>query len=56
MTNEPSEDQFFEEILKSTVIAVKCNNCNSDQIMNTAYKKYVPNGLMTCSNCRNSNR
>lgn len=50
------KETFFEEVLRSTVVAVRCNNCGSDQVMNTAYVKHVTNGLLTCSNCRNNNK
>lgn len=52
----PDQEQFFKDILQSTVIAVRCNNCGTDQIMNTAYAKYVTSGLSACGNCRSTNR
>jgi len=53
--NEQAES-FFQEILRSETINVRCNGCGTDQIMNAAYVKYVQDGLRTCGNCRKSNK
>jgi len=46
------QEKFFEEVIGSQVIEVRCNGCGSEQIMNSAYAKYVTNGLLKCSKCR----
>jgi len=56
MNKEQERNTFFEEVLRSETINIKCNNCGSDQIMNTAYAQHVKNGLLSCSNCRNKSR
>jgi hypothetical protein len=50
------QEPIFEEILKSEVIATKCNNCGEECIMNIAYAKYVTNGLDKCGKCRRQSK
>lgn len=34
------------------VVNVTCNNCGSKTVMNRSYVSLVPNGIDSCSKCR----
>ena len=49
---EDSTDGFFQPVLQSTVVTVRCNGCGTEQPMNSIYAKYVPRGIGSCRLCR----
>lgn len=43
---------FFEEVLNSEVAMVRCHGCGEDRPVNSAYVKYLSNGIKSCRQCR----
>lgn len=46
------DKNFFEEVLNSEVVMVRCHGCGEDRPVNNAYVKYLANGIKSCRQCR----
>lgn len=47
-----SDGNFFEEVLSSEVVMVRCHGCGENRPVNSVYAKYLVNGIKSCRECR----
>lgn len=52
MMDHSDSEGLFESVLQSSVVTVRCNQCGTEQPMNSVYAKYVPAGIAACRFCR----
>lgn len=56
MSESLNNEDFFNEVLSSQVVMVRCHGCQQDQPVNAVYAKYLANGIRSCRKCREAAR